>query len=102
LRSVTRGPAAVPTVVRDTTVAVVLSVWKHQPPAGPGIALGRIRPQAPDGEPRVAAFDDPGGPALPLPAPGAYEAKVHRLLEPGSDFEYERYDVRAWPATEER
>jgi hypothetical protein len=92
------GVVAVPTVARDTTVGVVLSAWKHRPPEGPGIALGRIRLETPGARLRTVAFDDPGGLALPLPEPGAYEVKARRRLEPGGDFEYERYDVRAWPA----
>jgi hypothetical protein len=40
---------------------------------------------------------DTGCPALPLPEPGAYEVQVRWQLEPGEDFKYEHYDVRAGP-----
>jgi hypothetical protein len=42
---------AVPTVVRDTTVDVVLSSWKHQPSKAPGSVLGCVRLETP-GAPR--------------------------------------------------
>jgi hypothetical protein len=89
------GVIAVPTMVQDTRVAVTLSWWDTEPPAGAGIALGSSTVRIEGGPLRCWSVEGPG---VSLAVPGAREvtARVWRRIEPGDDFRYERYDVRLW------
>ncbi|MEU6301314.1 hypothetical protein [Streptomyces chartreusis] len=93
------GVIAVPTMVQDTRVAVAVSWWDAEPPAGAGVALGSCTVRAEGDAVRCWSVEGPGV-ALPTPGPGTIAARVWRRIEPGDDFRYERYDVRLWAVTE--
>jgi hypothetical protein len=90
------GAMAVPTLVYDTDVGVVLSLWDREPPAAAGQLLGecRLRVSEAERELRISSVADVSDAVFALPGEGEYAVSVWRRLEPGETFEYERYDLR--------
>jgi hypothetical protein len=88
----------VPTLVHDTDVGVVLSLWDREPPAAAGQLLGecRLRVNEAERELRISSVADVSGAVFPLPGKREYTVSVWSRLEPGETFEYERYDLRVW------
>ncbi|MEU9055426.1 hypothetical protein AB0D37_34330 [Streptomyces sp. NPDC048384] len=89
------GVIAVPTMVQDTRVAVSVSWWDAEPPAGTGVALGSCTVRVEDGSLRCWSVEGPGV-LLAVPGARTVAARVWRRIEPGDDFRYERYDIRLW------